>query len=101
MSVNMPHLHTLFANALDPKSLHTVLLLTVNGAVVISASSVQKPQAQRTTITLAAVAVETWANIREALREPSGSEQDQDQGNTPNEIQGGWATVEVSTITPT
>jgi hypothetical protein len=94
MSVNIPHLHTLFSNALDPKSLHTVLLLTVNGAVVISASSVPKSQAQRTTITLAAVAVETWANMREALLEPSSS-----GSNTLNEIQGGWATVEVSTIT--
>jgi len=102
MSVNMPHLHTVFANALDPRNLHTVLLLTVNGAVVISASSVQKSQAQRTTITLAAVAVETWANIREALHEPSSSsEQDKGSANTLNEIQGGWATVEVSTVIPT
>lgn len=96
----MPHLHTLFANALDPKNLHTVLLMTVNGAVVISASSVLKSQAQRTTITLAAVAVETWANMLKALQEPSGSEQDQDPANTLNEVQGGWVTVEVSTINP-
>lgn len=89
----MPHLHTLFSNALDPKSLHTVLLMTVTGAVVISSSSVQSDQVQRTVITLAAVAVETWQTMKEPLNEPGSSSS---HGAVSNEVQGGWATVEVS-----
>lgn len=92
MSVNMPQLHALFSNALDPNGLHTILLLTVNGAIIISASSLPSTQKPKTTITLAAVAVETWTNV---LAPPGDIANEQEQNGTSDEVQGGWATVEV------
>jgi hypothetical protein len=100
MSVNMPQLHTLLFNALVPKSIDAILLITVTGAIVISAVSHPQSQRQRTAIALAAIATETYANSREGA-EPSSSEQgqaseEQSMASASNEVQGGWATTEVS-----
>lgn len=99
MSVNMPQLHTLLSNALVPRTIDAMLLITVTGAIVISASSLPPTHRQRTSIALAAIATETWANSREGA-EQSSSEQSQTPENermasTSNETQGGWATTEV------
>jgi hypothetical protein len=100
MSVNMPQLHTMLLNALVPKTIDALLLITVNGAIVMSAVSHPQNQRQRTAIALAAIATETYANSREG-GDPSSSDQGRASGeesmaNTSNEVQGGWATTEVS-----
>lgn len=66
MSVNMPHLCDLLAEVLIPKRLHSTLLISITGAVVVSACSL--PQKDRTIISLAALATETWS----ASEDPTG-----------------------------
>jgi len=77
-----------------------ILLITVTGAVVISALSYPQSQRQRAAITLAAIATETYANSREGV-DPSSGEQSQSMGegsmtSASNDVHGGWATTEVS-----
>lgn len=98
MSVNMPQLHTLLSNALVPQTIDAMLLITVTGAIVISASSFPQAQRQRTSIALAAIATETWTSSKEGVDQGS-SEQGQTPGqqsmaSSSNEVQGGWATTE-------
>jgi hypothetical protein len=92
----MPHLHALFSNALDPNRLHTIMLTSVTGAIVVSACSIPPQERKRATIVLAALASETWANIQQDLdKSQSGRGHEADSSAETNEIQGGWATTEV------
>ena len=99
MSVNMPHLHSLFASLLDGgeenPGPHTILLLSITGAVVASASSMPAQTRQKTVITVAAVAVETWNSTLDQ-QEQDTSRKKEGVENGEDRVVGGWATVEAS-----
>lgn len=101
MSVNMPHLHSLFASLLDGgqdgPGPHTILLLSITGAVVISASTMPAQTRQRTVITIAAVAVETWNSMLELQELDKDPKKDSIENGEDKAI-GGWATVEFGNV---
>ncbi|KAG8779469.1 hypothetical protein FRB91_011777 [Serendipita sp. 411] len=98
MSLNMPYLHTAFSSNLDPNHLHTILLLSVHGAVIVSESLKPRNQRHRTTVTLAAAAVEAWSSsqivegslVDDGRREDKKPEQDDALGR--------WVTVDTENI---
>ncbi|CAG8718713.1 9420_t:CDS:2 [Acaulospora colombiana] len=95
----MPHLHTLFSKALDPDRLHTIMLTSTTGAIVVSACSIASQERKKATIVLAALAAETWTNVQQDLdKSQSGRGPEGDSSAETSEIQGGWATTEVSKI---
>jgi hypothetical protein len=98
MSVNMPHLHSLLSEVLLPEQVHSALLLSVNGAVVVSACGLPPQQRQRTILTLAAIAADTWKQNREVPPEAEDGEGDGqgDAVQSQPQAQGGWATSEVN-----
>lgn len=75
MSVNMPNLCQQLDSVLATDRLHSALLISTTGAVVVSACLL--PQRDRTIISLAALGTETWTEIA------SSPERD------------GWATCDV------
>lgn len=95
----MPHLHALFSNALDPDRLHTIMLTSITGAIVVSACSIPSQERKKATIVLAALAAETWTNVQQDLdKSQSGRGHEGDSSTETNEIQGGWATTEFGNL---